>query len=129
MGFLMLAGMIGSIVGGGYIFKKDMEAMCLDNATQARYQGSSNERERIKRRQAEGIAIAKLKGKYKGRKRISIDMMLLRDCYEKWRRGELKKRSIAKKLGISMSTLERRLKQISINDRPQIWKKLLKYRI
>ena len=73
------------------------------------------ERETIKQRQAEGIAIAKAKGVYKGRKKINIDRKMFLDLYDKYVNGEIKKRSFAKKLGISQSTLSRRI--IEFNEK------------
>lgn len=69
------------------------------------------ERETIKQRQAEGIAIAKAKGIYKGRIKKDIDPVKFSSLYDKWRSGEIKKKYMAKKLGISLATLDRRIAQ------------------
>lgn len=70
------------------------------------------ERETIRQRQAEGIAIAKAKGVYKGRKRKTFDTKELEELIKKWKEGEVSKKYIAKKLNISLSTLYRRMKDL-----------------
>lgn len=67
------------------------------------------ERETIRQRQAEGIAIAKEKGVYKGRSRKIIDDEEFRKLVTKWENGEIKKKYICQKLNISISTLNRRI--------------------
>ncbi len=69
------------------------------------------ERETIKQRQAEGIAIAKANGVYKGRIKKDIDPVKFKSLYDKWQAGEIKKKHMAKKLGISLATLDRRIKE------------------
>ena len=69
------------------------------------------ERETIKQRQAEGIAIAKANGVYKGRVKINIDPNQFASLYKRWKAGEIQKKFMAKKLGISMATLDRRIKE------------------
>ena len=75
------------------------------------------ERETIKQRQAEGIAIAKAKGVYKGRAKKSIDQAQFRSLYDKWQIGEIKKKYMAKKLGISLATLDRRIAEFKKTDK------------
>lgn len=77
------------------------------------------ERETIRQRQAEGIALAKEKGVYKGRKKIKIDNNALSKYYNMWLNGDIKKKYACKKLGISLSTLNRRFDEIS---RDYTWK-------
>ena len=67
------------------------------------------ERETIKQRQAEGIAIAKAQGKYKGRVKISYDYNEFVSLYNRWQDGEIQKKFICKKLNVSMATLDRRI--------------------
>lgn len=69
------------------------------------------EREQIKQRQAEGIAIAKAAGKYKGRQPIKYDEEELENLYLRWKNGDITKNYICRKLGISKSTLYRILKR------------------
>ncbi|KAB0668761.1 recombinase family protein [Aeromonas veronii] len=65
------------------------------------------EREIMLERQAEGIAIAKLKGKYKGRKPITSDKV---DEVLQMLEQKTSKKMIAKTVGISEATLYRILK-------------------
>ncbi|MDO5440566.1 MAG: recombinase family protein [Erysipelotrichaceae bacterium] len=67
------------------------------------------ERETIKQRQAEGIAIAKANGKYKGRVKKPIDQNEFISLYNRWQDGEIQKKYICKKLNVSMATLDRRI--------------------
>lgn len=71
---------------------------------------SELERDYIRQRQAEGIAIAKAEGKYKGRKPKDIDQTEFEALVARWKRGEIKQSYMCKKLGISRSTLARRIK-------------------
>jgi DNA invertase Pin-like site-specific DNA recombinase len=71
---------------------------------------SELERENIRQRQAEGIAIAKEQGKYKGRRPKKVDQTELEMLIDRWQRGEIKQSYICKKLGISRSTLSRKIK-------------------
>ena len=73
---------------------------------------SELEREYIRQRQSEGIAIAKAEGKYKGRKPKEIDQTELEGLVDRWKRGEIKQSYICKKLGISRSTLARKMKNL-----------------
>lgn len=63
-----------------------------------------------KRRQAEGIALAKKKGVYKGRKPIELDMKLFKTLYQNVLEGKMSIVSMARALGISESTCHRRIK-------------------
>lgn len=65
----------------------------------------------IRQRQYEGIAIAKNEGRYKGRKPKEIDQTELEGLIERWKRGEIKQAYICKRLGISRSTLARKIKE------------------
>ena len=71
----------------------------------AEYERSIN-----RERQAEGIAIAKAEGKYKGRSRINVDSDQFEKLYKLWEEGGCKKKYVCKKLGISPSTFDRRVK-------------------
>lgn len=72
---------------------------------------SELERDSIRQRQAEGISIAKQAGKYKGRKPKEIDQTLFEALIERWQRGEIKQAYICKTLGISRSTLARKIEK------------------
>ena len=67
------------------------------------------ERAMILERQREGIAIAKRKGKYKGRKPVSVPD--IGEYYEKYMRRDGTKTSISRELGISRTTLDKLFKQ------------------
>lgn len=63
------------------------------------------EREILLERQKEGIAIAKAKGKYKGRKEIKIDNF--KEYYDRYLKRELNKGQLASMLNISRPTLDK----------------------
>lgn len=66
------------------------------------------ERANILERQAEGIALAKQKGVYKGRKRINIDDLKDFDrLYRAYMNREISKAGLAKKLKISRPVVDR----------------------
>jgi DNA invertase Pin-like site-specific DNA recombinase len=73
--------------------------------------GAINEFERnnLLERQKEGIAIAKEKGIYKGRQPLKIKENKFKDLYEEMEKGYITKIEMAEKLGISRSTLYRRI--------------------
>ena len=74
--------------------------------------GAINEVERanLLERQREGIAIAKAKGKYKGRKAIEIDKSFI-DGYQRYLARKINKLQLAKELGISRPTLDKLIEQ------------------
>ena len=63
------------------------------------------ERDYIRERQAEEIAIAKKKGKYKGRQPIHCDEYLFQQLYKSWKDGEITQKYMCKKLGVSKTML------------------------
>lgn len=67
------------------------------------------ERQYILQRQREGIAIAKQKGKYKGRKRIENDQFY--SLYKKWQNKEITATNAIKQLNYSRNTFYRRVKE------------------
>lgn len=66
---------------------------------------AQRERENIRQRQKEGIAIAKAQGKYKGRAQKEIDKELFKETKRSWQRGEITKAQFANIMGVSRSTL------------------------
>lgn len=68
------------------------------------------ERENILEKQAEGIAIAKAEGKYKGRKPKVIDETLFKKMCQEWRAGERTAVSIQRKFDITAQTFYRWVK-------------------
>lgn len=69
------------------------------------------ERENLLERQAEGIAIAKRNGVYKGRKAIEIEDTNFKELYQKYLTRELTKMELAKQLNVSRPTLDRMIKE------------------
>lgn len=69
------------------------------------------ERTNLKERQREGIAIAKQKGKYKGRKEVSIDEDLFEKQMKRYYSREVNKTQLAKILGISRPTLDKLIQE------------------
>lgn len=72
---------------------------------------AANERENIRKRQAEGIAIAKAQGKYKGRAKKEVDGELFDDLLSQYVSGKLNKIQFATMLNVSRPTLNRILKE------------------
>lgn len=66
---------------------------------------AQRERENIRQRQKEGIAIAKSQGKYKGRAKKEIDKELFKEIKRSWQRGEITKVQFAEIMGVSRNTL------------------------
>ena len=73
---------------------------------------AQRERENIRQRQAEGIAIAKREGRYKncGRKMKEVDEELFSSCLALYENEEITKKEFAEKLGVSRPKLDRLLK-------------------
>jgi DNA invertase Pin-like site-specific DNA recombinase len=65
------------------------------------------ERANLLERQREGIAIAKAKGMYKGRKAIKIDKQTFMGEYERYQKREINKGELAKIFEISRPTLDK----------------------
>lgn len=72
---------------------------------------SAKERENIRRRQKEGIAIAKDKGVYKGSKPKQVDEELFAENLVRYRNGEITKTEFSSVLGVSRPTLDKILKK------------------
>lgn len=72
---------------------------------------SETERQNIKKRQAEGIAIAKAEGKYKGRAKKEVDMNLFNENKKLLKAGKISKVEFASILGVSRPTLDKLLKE------------------
>ena len=69
------------------------------------------ERELLKQRQREGIEIAKLQGKYKGRKPIPIDWMKFGQLYGEWKLKKITPRDFKRKMELSANTFYRRVRE------------------
>ncbi len=70
---------------------------------------AEKERIKIKTRQAEGIAIAKSKGLYKGRKKIINENF--KNVYDDWKKGKLTAVKAIEMLDMKKSTFYRRVKE------------------
>lgn len=66
---------------------------------------AANERENIRKRQAEGIAIAKAQGKYKGRAKMKYDKELFEKTKKRCESGEITKKEFAEIMGVSVRTI------------------------
>lgn len=69
------------------------------------------ERTNLLERQREGIAIAKEKGVYKGRKPVNIDKDVFMEVYEQYLMRKLNKSQMAKELNVSRPTLDKLIKE------------------
>lgn len=69
------------------------------------------ERDNIRKRQAEGIAVAKAQGKYKGRVKKEVDKELFETNRTKYLNGEITKVQFAKNIDVSRPTLDNLLKE------------------
>lgn len=69
------------------------------------------ELEKRAKRQAEGIAVAKSKGVYKGRKPIQIDNEQFNSVYARWKSKEITARQAMLELNIKANTFYRRIKE------------------
>lgn len=65
---------------------------------------AETEREKIKTRQAEGIAIAKAEGKYKGRKPVEVDKYEFAKLYSEVEAGERTNKYVMDKMGLKRNT-------------------------
>ena len=69
------------------------------------------ERTNLLERQREGIAIAKEKGVYKGRKPVEVNKDVFMDLYEQYLMRKLNKSQMAKELNVSRPTLDKLIKE------------------
>lgn len=69
------------------------------------------ERESILERQREGIALAKQRGVYKGRKPVEIESSRFEEVYSLYKSREITKTEMAKRLSVSRPTLDKMLKE------------------
>lgn len=73
---------------------------------------AANERENIRKRQAEGIAIAKEQGKYKGSTKKQVNKDLFSDNLKLYHDGQITKTQFAENIGVSRPTLNRMLAEL-----------------
>ena len=72
---------------------------------------AEQERLLIRKRQAEGIAIAKAEGKYHGAQPKQIDENLYKELYTKYMQREISKAEMARRLGVSRPTMDKIIKR------------------
>lgn len=75
---------------------------------------AEQERKKIRQRQAEGIAIAKSQGKYKGRKKIEVNYKF-EHIYTKWKNSEITATKAMELLEVKRNTFYRRVKEYEAN--------------
>ncbi|MBN1071521.1 recombinase family protein [Clostridium botulinum] len=76
---------------------------------------AEQERNNIRQRQAEGIAIAKQKGVYKGRKKIEVDDTF-KEIYNKWKANEITAVKAMELTGLKRNTFYRRVAEYEENN-------------
>ena len=74
---------------------------------------AENERNNIRKRQAEGIAIAKAQGKYKGGKPKKVDEDLFNSNLVEFKAGKITKSQFAANIGVCRNTLDKLLKNVA----------------
>ena len=72
---------------------------------------SELEREQTLQRQAEGIAIAKAQGKYRGRQPIKVDEEKFSKLYKLWKENEITAVEFQHRIGLKANTFYRRIKK------------------
>lgn len=72
------------------------------------------ERETTLQRQAEGIALAKAEGKYKGRQPIDVDTNQLKAVCKRWRQGEITATAAMNEVGLKRNTFYRRVNELNL---------------
>lgn len=78
------------------------------------------ELEKRAKRQAEGIAIAKSKGVYTGRKPIKIDNEQFNSVYARWKSKEITARQAMLELNIKANTFYRRIKEYEASKKSSL---------
>ena len=76
------------------------------------------ELEKRAKRQAEGIAVAKEAGKYKGRIPIKINQNQFEIVYARWKAKEITARQAMSELNIKSNTFYRRVKEYEAEQNP-----------
>ena len=70
---------------------------------------AEQEMDKRAKRQAEGIAVAKAQGKYKGRKPIEVQQALFTHTYDEWKSGCITARQAMQQLNLKPNTFYRRV--------------------
>ena len=77
---------------------------------------SQLEREQLRQRQREGIEIAKVQGKYTGRKPIPIDWTKFGQLYGEWKLKKITARNFMKKMDLTSNTFYRRVREYEVRN-------------
>jgi len=77
---------------------------------------SQLEREQLRQRQREGIEIAKVQGKYTGRKPIPIDWTKFGQLYREWKLKKITARDFMKKMDLTANTFYRRVREYEVRN-------------
>ena len=107
---------ISKLMEKGVVLHSLKEGVCSDTAT-GRLQIaifaalSEFERDIMLERQAEGVAIAKAEGKYKGGVSLPTDWMKFKSVYNQWRASKLTAVAAQKLMGMTAPTWYRRVKE------------------
>lgn len=72
------------------------------------------ERESIRQRQAEGIAIAKAQGKYKGGTKKAFDEQKMKEVCRRWRNGDITAVKAQQLMDMKPNTFYRRVKELEL---------------
>lgn len=111
-----LLAIVDTLTGKGVGFQSIHEAVSTDTP-QGRlflvlFSGLAQfERECTLQRQAEGIAEAKKRGVYKGRKPLEIDAAKFKSLYADWKADKITAAAAYRKLGVSSSSFYRRVRE------------------
>lgn len=77
---------------------------------------SQLEREQLRQRQREGIEIAKVQGKYTGRKPIPTDWTRFGQLYGEWKLKKITARDFMKKMDLTANTFYRRVREYEVRN-------------
>lgn len=78
------------------------------------------ERKQMLQRQAEGIAIAKQEGKYKGRQPIKVDTQAFEREYKAWKAGQQTARKAMQNLNLEPNTFYRRVRAYEASKQKEL---------
>ena len=86
---------------------------------------AENERDTILQRQAEGIAIAKAEGKYKGRQPVKVDAAAFKAQYQEWKAGKQTARATMANLGLKQRTFYRLVEEYEGRTKKAVHKEII----
>jgi DNA invertase Pin-like site-specific DNA recombinase len=77
---------------------------------------AEEERLKIRRTQAEGIAAAKAEGKHLGRRKQEVDSDLFEELYKQWRENNITAKRFMEELNLKSNTFYRRIKERKVEE-------------